>query len=85
MITKCFNPACQAPFDYRAGRLVRFSSKTNVKSSKEESRPFIEHFWLCGGCSTRYKFECKTGMSVELIRDETAIRREEPAYLVTYA
>jgi hypothetical protein len=84
MITKCFNPDCQAPFDHRAGRLVRFSRK-NAQDSQGENRLFIEHFWLCGDCSTLYKFECKAGMPVELIREEKAIRREEPAYLVTYA
>jgi hypothetical protein len=84
MITKCFNPACQAPFDYRAGRLVRFSSK-DQKSSGEENHLCIEHFWLCGDCSALYKFEYKAGMLVELKPHENVIRREEPAYLVTYA
>ena len=84
MITKCFNPACQAPFDYRAGRLVRFSRK-NQKNSQQQNYACIEHFWLCGDCSALYKFECKAGMPVELIRDEKIIRREEPSYFVTYA
>jgi hypothetical protein len=84
MITKCFNPACQAPFDYRAGRLVRFSSK-NQSSSEKEKHSGIEHFWLCGGCATLYKFECKAGMPVKLIADVKVARPEEPAYMVTYA
>jgi hypothetical protein len=83
MITKCFNPACQAPFDYREGRLVRFSSKN--QTSEAEKYSSIEHFWLCGDCSALYKFECKAGMPVKLIVDEKIIRKEEPAYLVTYA
>jgi len=84
MITKCFNPACQAPFDYRSGRLVRFSGK-NQKSNGAENHSCIEHFWLCGDCSTLYTFECKAGTPVELRRQEKVIRREEHHYLVTYA
>lgn len=84
MITKCFNPACQAPFDYRAGRLVRFSRKDQKGSGAENSR-FIEHFWLCGECSILYRFEYKAGMPVELRRDERFIPKEQHSYMVTYA
>jgi hypothetical protein len=84
MITKCFNPACQAPFDYRAGRLVRFSRKDLNRDSRE-SRTFIEHFWLCAECTELYKFESKAGMPVELIRAEKSVPKENPAYLVSVA
>ena len=84
MITKCFNPACQAPFDYRAGRLVRFSGK-NQKGGQEENLPHIEHFWLCAECSTRYKFEYKAGMPVELVVDQKVISKERRYYLAMSA
>jgi hypothetical protein len=84
MITKCFNPSCQASFDYRAGRLVRFSRKDSNHDG-HGTRTFIEHFWLCAGCAELYKFESKAGMPVELIRDEKFSPKESPAYMVTMA
>jgi hypothetical protein len=65
MITKCFNPACQTPFDYRVGRLVRFSSK-RTKEGNSENHPPIQHCWLCGTCSEHFTFEFKAGMQVEI-------------------
>jgi hypothetical protein len=84
MITKCFNPACQAPFDHRAGRLVRFST-TNANNNGPGSQPFIQHFWICGPCAKLYRFECKSGMPVELIQFEKAIPKEDPSFLLFVA
>ncbi len=57
MITKCANPACSVPFHYlRDGKLFRMefgsgpSGPTLTGSPKPARR--IEHFWLCGPCST---------------------------------
>jgi hypothetical protein len=51
MINACFNPKCQKELHYlREGRVVRV-----VKS--EKGREQIEHFWLCGDCSTSHTFE----------------------------
>jgi hypothetical protein len=62
---KCCNPKCEAPFDYREGRLIRFSRKAiNGKPSGNQS--LIEHFWLCGKCSQIFVFECKSGKSLEI-------------------
>jgi len=84
MITKCFNPACQTPFDYRAGRLVRFSRKT-ANNVHDESFQFIEHFWLCSPCSDLYDFECEEGMPVGLTRREQAVPKSNLPYLVSAA
>ena len=84
MITKCFNPACQTPFDYRAGRLVRFSRKTS-NSNYEESRQDIGHFWLCGTCVDLFTFECEEGMPVGLMQREQVIPRGNFPYLVSAA
>jgi hypothetical protein len=65
MLIKCCNPMCAAPFDYREGRLIRFSSKiTNDKSSENHS--LIRHFWLCGKCAGLYVFEYESGMTVKI-------------------
>lgn len=60
MITKCFNPACHAPFDFRAGRLVRFCIKHAAEGNSEQTS-FIQHCWLCSSCSNHFTFEFKEG------------------------
>jgi hypothetical protein len=84
MITKCFNPACQTPFNYRAGRLVRFARKSSNNSHKE-SHQFIEHFWLCSSCAGLYKFECEEGMPVGLMRRAQLGSKTNISYLVSVA
>jgi len=84
MITKCFNPACHTPFDYRAGRLVRFSRKS-TSHNNQEGHACIEHFWLCGVCIQLYTFECEAGMPVGLKRCEHVVPRENFPYLVSAA
>lgn len=65
MLIKCCNPECRAPFDYREGRLIRFSSKqTNGKSAG--NRSLIQHFWLCGKCASLYVFEIESGARVSI-------------------
>jgi hypothetical protein len=81
MITKCFNPACQTSFDYRAGRLVRFSRNTS-NNNYEDSRQYIEHFWLCGTCADLFTFGCEEGMPVSLMRREQDIAKGNLSYQV---
>jgi hypothetical protein len=65
MLLKCSNPECEAPFDYREGRLIRFSTKgANGKSA--ENHTFIQHFWLCGECAGLYVIEHESGISVKI-------------------
>ena len=59
MIAKCANAACSAPFLYlREGKVFRmeFAPDPNrlEAASAESPKPArkIEHFWLCGPCST---------------------------------
>ena len=56
MSMKCCNPLCNALFDYRQGRLVRFSETiTHADTLKAQVR--IQHFWLCAKCAEIYVFE----------------------------
>jgi hypothetical protein len=59
MIAKCANPACAVPFQYlREGKLFRmeFGSERNPPGPQLAGTPKpvrkVEHFWLCGPCST---------------------------------
>jgi len=65
MIEKCSNPDCDSPFDYREGRLIRFSP-TDTKFPGQCR--YVEHFWLCGKCSERYvlAYERGAGMKIGL-------------------
>jgi hypothetical protein len=65
MLIKCSNAACEAPFDYRKGRLIRFSSKP-ADGKPSENHTLIQHFWLCGKCSELYEFECESGTGVKI-------------------
>lgn len=73
MLAKCSNPGCQAPFDYREGRLMRFS-ETQSTDQPAEAKRLIRHFWLCGKCSALYMLECDLEMTLKL-----KLRHEEPA------
>jgi hypothetical protein len=56
---------CDTPFDYRQGRLVRFS-ETLTNADTLESQVRIRHFWLCAKCAEVYVFEHHIGKSVEI-------------------
>jgi hypothetical protein len=65
MLMKCCNPECEAPFDYREGRLIRFSSRQS-DGNCEGGRYLIQHFWLCGRCASQFVFEHESGISVRI-------------------
>ena len=64
MLIKCCNPKCEAPFDYREGRLIRFSGNS-ANGKTLENHPLIRHFWLCGKCAGLYVFEYESGITVK--------------------
>ena len=52
MIAKCANPDCSTPFLYlREGKVFRMEFDSPLKPGSQPARK-IEHFWLCGPCST---------------------------------
>jgi hypothetical protein len=78
---KCCNPSCDAVFDHREGRLIRFSGRlTSAKTL--ESRTFIQHYWLCGKCSETYVFDRKSSSSLKIKLREQLLRTEEPSEAV---
>ncbi len=84
MITKCFNPECQAAFDYREGRLVR-SSRMLSNSASNENRPVIEHFWLCASCTAAYTLEIDSEMKVGIRPRSTELTERKLLHSVTAA
>jgi hypothetical protein len=67
MFSFCANPDCQAPFDYRQGRLFRFH-KDHPVCERPPNTHSIQHFWLCGTCCGTHTLEYHDGCGV-LIRD----------------
>ena len=67
MFSVCANPDCQAPFDYRHGRLFRFH-KDHPAAKKPPNTHSVQHFWLCGECCHEHTLEYRDGRGV-LIRD----------------
>jgi hypothetical protein len=65
MFMRCLNPDCGAPFDYREGRLIRFC-KPPLDDQLVIDRHRVEHYWLCGRCSSFYDFEYEPGMGMKI-------------------
>jgi len=53
MISTCANPACRVPFDYHQGELFRFH-KAHRPDEQPPNTHSVQHFWLCGKCSTEF-------------------------------
>ena len=84
MLAKCCNPECEAPFDHREGRLIRFSMMlSNFENS--ENRRLIEHFWLCGKCSGFYLFEYEPGVRVKIKPRHQESTEDNLSYFVSAA
>ncbi len=84
MLTKCCNPKCEAPFDYREGRLIRLSNQV-ANGKPSEGRPLIQHFWLCEECAGLYVFEYESGASVKLRPRHEEVAEESHCYFVSAA
>jgi hypothetical protein len=84
MFSHCKNPKCDAPFDFRRGRLFRFRQSASEKPTKTRSHG-VKHFWLCDKCSKSYTLEYLEG-EVLLIRrpaKKTAPREHAPTLVIT--
>jgi len=84
MLAKCCNPECEVPFDYREGRLIRFS-RTLSSGQPAENQRLIEHFWLCGKCAGLYVFEYESGISVRIKPRRQESSAEKLSYFVSAA
>jgi hypothetical protein len=81
---KCCNPRCEVPFDYREGRLARFSEAI-THADTPEAQVRILHFWLCAECAEIYVFEHHAGTSVR-IKPRLAERpADHPSHFVSAA
>lgn len=53
MFSRCANPDCGKPFDYREGHFFRFH-KSYRPGGEPPNTHSVQHLWLCGECSENY-------------------------------
>jgi hypothetical protein len=73
MLSKCANPSCSTPLVYlREGKIFMMENPSgpqmlqNQAEERPSSTPRVEHFWLCGPCSTEMTmvYDRKLGVRV---------------------
>jgi len=87
MISKCANPACSVPFHYmREGKLFRMEHDAGRQAPAPEfgeadKRPArkVEHFWLCGPCSTSMTLIMNGGKAETVALEPTGLPRTRPS------
>ena len=72
MLSKCANPECEMPFDYRQGRFFRFHKEQNAGEAPVNHHS-VQHFWLCGACTKNYTLAYRRSEGVVM-----QIRAREP-------
>lgn len=81
MVSKCANPECETPFNYRQGRLLRFQKENNAGEPSENHHP-LQHFWLCEACTKQYTLAYRRGegvvMQIRLREPEVEPKRAVP-------
>jgi len=76
MFSQCANPDCGVEFDYREGRLFRFH-KNHAPGEPPPNTHSVQHFWLCGECSSRFTLEYREDTGVLIRRRvERAVQSE---------
>jgi len=79
MISKCANPACSVPFQYlRRGKLFHMELNASPHGPKlvgsAEPAPRVEHYWLCGPCSTSHTVVMRGGKVKTIPLQATAFK-----------
>ena len=74
MVTKCCNPKCEAPFDYRQGRLIRMVYPADGTGASNYK--VIKHFWICGKCTANFvlKQDGEAGVTLQSRKSEASRR-----------
>jgi hypothetical protein len=73
VLSKCANPSCSTPLVYlREGKIFMVESPQQARPSlvgpaepKPQNR--VEHFWLCGPCSSSMTLTCDRQGAVKVV------------------
>lgn len=85
MVNHCSNPNCCKPLHYlREGRIYVFDvPDTTSPAAKNGLYPrHMEHFWLCGPCSSKYFLERSAEVGIRVV-PKAGNQRREPARVVS--
>jgi hypothetical protein len=80
MLSKCANPSCSTPLVYlREGKIFMIESPQQPRPAlvgpagpKSQSR--VEHFWLCGPCSSSMTLTCDRHGVVKVVLKASQFR-----------
>ena len=81
MVSKCANPGCSAPFHYlRDGKVFQLQIEGRLAPGPQLLHPakpasHVEHFWLCGACSSIMTLLVDNGKVVTVPLHHTQYRR----------
>ena len=67
MVSKCANPACNAPFLYfHEGKLFRRENSAGLHGANGSKKPVrrVELFWLCSDCAEKMTLAFEQGVGV---------------------
>ena len=66
MVDYCANPGCMKPLHYlREGTVFIF--EVNDSEAVIQSTHQLEHYWLCGDCSSAYRLERTAEQELRLV------------------
>jgi hypothetical protein len=75
MLAKCANPSCSTPLVYlREGKIFMVEStqpqinESGVVSIRPKASSRVEHFWLCGPCSSYMTLTYDRERGLEVVR-----------------
>jgi hypothetical protein len=74
MLAKCANPSCSTPLVYlREGKIFMVESPQQsgpalVATAGPKPQNRVEHFWLCGPCSSSMTLSCDRLGGVKIVR-----------------
>lgn len=83
MLAKCANPSCSTPLVYlREGKIFMIEAPPQPHLSLVGAEPAgpkpqnrVEHFWLCGPCSTSMTLTFDSQQGVQVVRKTLHVLR----------
>lgn len=72
MLAKCANPSCSTPLVYlREGKIFMIESPLTLmgpEPARLKTQNRVEHFWLCGPCSSRMTLTFDQQQGVQVVQ-----------------
>jgi len=72
MVDYCANPKCMKPLHYlREGTIYLFEVSDSGLENFNPGGHRLEHFWLCGSCSSTHRLERTTNQELRLVPEHS--------------